>query len=366
MNTKISKKGFCSIIFFTCQSMFLGVGITQILNSAGNGSILSVALGTIFSLVLLLLIVKFCNYEKDLTLFEKLEKLFGKKLGKIINTWLVILFIIYFIYCLWSVNTYIQNKYLDSTPSILILLLFILPVVWCVSSGIKVIAKVSLIVFFICLFEILFSISNLFMSVDIDNLKPFFDTPFLVILKNAFVYASYFVTPTFMMITVPNNQIHDTKNLNKTMVLFYVFCSLNFLLLFIFIIGIFGIELAQLFYYPEFTLMKKINYFDFIQHIENILSAQWIYSLFISTVMSLNFINEYLKHIKQNKKIVVNCIIIISLLLSLILFKNTTFGYEFIKKYFIIIYTIPLIILGIISIILIHKKSIYTNNSNLT
>ena len=317
MNTKISKIGFCSIIFFTSQSMFLGVGITQILNSASIGSIFSIMLGTIFSLILLLLIIKFRDYEKDLILFEKLEKLFGNKLGKIINTWLVILFILYFIYCLWSVNTYIQNKYLDSTPSIIILLTFLLPVIWSASNGIKVISKVSLIVFFICLFEILFSASSLFMKIDIDNLKPFFNTPFFIILKNAFVYAAYFVTPTFMMITVPNNQIHDVKNLNKTMVIFYLFCSLNFLLLFIFIIGIFGIELSKLFYYPEFTLMKKINYFDFIQHIENILSAQWIYSLFISTVMALNFVKEYLKYIKHDKKVVFITIIIISLLLSL-------------------------------------------------
>ena len=123
------------------------------------------------------------------------------------------------------------------------------------------------------------------MYVEIDNLKPFFNTPILTILKDAFIYASYFVTPTFMMITVPNNRIYDSKNLNKTIVLFYIFCSIYFIILFTLIIGIFGIELSKLFYYPEFTLMKKINYFDFIQHIENILSAQWIYSLFISTVM---------------------------------------------------------------------------------
>ena len=336
--------------------MFLGVGITQILNSAGNGSILSIILGTIFSLILLAIIVKFCNYEKDLTLFEKLDVLFGKKLGIIINTWLVILFILYFIYSLWSVNTYIQNKYLNATPSIMILLFFIVPVIWCGKSGIKVISKVSLIIFMLCLIEIVFSCANLSMSVEMDNLKPFFNTPFNIILKNAFVYASYFVTPTFMMITVPNNQIHDSKNLTKTMIKFYIFCSIYFLLLFIFIIGIFGIELSILFYYPEFTLMKKINYFDFIQHIENILSAQWIYSLFISTVMSLNFIKEYLKYIKKDKTLPFSIIIIFSLFASLMLFKNTTFSYEFVKKYFINVYTIPLIILGITSITLISKK----------
>lgn len=356
MNTKISKNGYSSIVFFLSQSMFLGVGISQILNSAKTGSMFSIIIGTIFSLLLLLLIIKFTNYEKDLTLFEKLEKLFGKKLGRFINTLLFILFLLYFIYCLWSLNTYIQNKYLDSTPSLIILLLFLIPVIWCASRGIKIISKVSFIIFIICLLEIIFSIFNLSMSVKIENLKPFFNTPFLTILKNAFLYASYFVTPTFMMITVPKNQIYNSKNLFKTITIFYIFNSLIFLLLFTSIIGIFGIELAQLFYYPEFTLMKKINYFDFIQHIENILSAQWIYSLFISTTMALNFLKQYLNHIKQDKKIVFIVIIIISLLTSLFMFKNTTIGYEFVKNYYIYIYTIPLIILGIFSILLIFIK----------
>ena len=352
MNTKISNKGFSSIIYFTSQVIFLRVGTTQILNSAKTGSIYSIILGSIFSLIILYFIIKLCNYEKDLTLFEKMEKLYGK-FGKVINLFLVIIFSLFFVYLLWSVNSYVQNKYLDQTPSYIIIILFLIPTIWCASLDIKVIAKVSLSVFFISIIMIIFAISNLFMSIDLENFKPFFNTSFLIILKNALVFTAYFVTPTFMMITVPKNTIYDSKNLTKTVTKFYVLSEINYICIFIFIIGIFGVELSKVFSYPEYSLMKKVNYFDFIQHVENIATIQFLYCLFISNVMSLNFIKSYLIHIKKYKKTPYFIIIGICLLLSLILFKNTTIGYNFIKKYYIFIYSIPILILIILSNIII-------------
>ena len=355
MNTKISKKGFASIIYFITQVMFLRVGTTQILNSAKSGSIYSIVLGSLFSLIILFFIIKLCNYEKDLTLFEKIEKLYGK-FGKIINLFLVIIFSLFFIYLLWSINSYVQNKYLDQTPSYIILLLFLIPTIWCATLDMKTIAKVSLSLFFISIIMILFSISNLFMSIDFENFKPFFNTPFFTIIKNALVFTAYFVTPTFMMITVPKNMIYDSKNLTKEVTKFYILSEINYICIFIFIIGIFGVELAKIFSYPEYSLMKKVNYFDFIQHIENIATIQFLYCLFISNVMSLNFIKSYLIHIKKYKKIPYFIIIGICLFLSLILFNNTTIGYNFIKKYYIYIYSIPLLLIVIISDLLIKIK----------
>ena len=357
MNTKISKKGFSSIIYFTTQVMFLRIGTTQILNSAGTASIYSIILGTIFSLIILFFILKFCNYEKDLNLFEKIEKLYGKTIGNIINLFLVIIVTLFFIYLLWSVNSYVQNKYLDQTPSFIIILLFLIPTIWCANLSVKVIAKVSFSIFVVSLIMILFAITNLISIIDIENFKPFFNSNFLIILKNSFIFTAYFVTPTFMMTTVPKNMIYNSKNLAKTVSKFYILSAINYLLIFIFIIGIFGIDLAKIFSYPEYSLMKKVNYFDFIQHIENIATIQFLYCFFISNVISLYFIKEYLSYKKIFKKNYYYPIIILCLICSLLLFKNTTVAYNFIKKYYVFIYSIPLFVLLMISNIIILKNN---------
>lgn len=356
MYTKISNKGFASLIFFISQSMFLGIGIPQILKSSRQNSPYSIILGFIFGFIILYLLMKIINYEKDLTIFEKFEKLYGKVLGNIINLILFLLFAFYFIYTLWSMQLYIQNKYLDKTPSIIILILFLIPIIYSINKGIKTISKLSFILFIISLIEILLCTFGLTSFLEINNLKPFFETPSWVIIKNSFYFISYFLTPIFPMLIVPKNQIENSNKINKTITIFYIFGCINFLLLFIFIIGVFGIELAELFYYPEFTLIKKINYFDFIQHVENILSSQWLFSLFFSATISLLFTNKYLEYKKIKKNIIYYLFIIIALIFSTMLFKNTTIGYALVKKYFSILYTIPIYILIIISVILIVFK----------
>jgi spore germination protein (amino acid permease) len=359
MNTKISNKGFASLLFFVSESMFLGIGITKILNSSKQDSPLSIILGFLIGFIFLFLFLKLFNYEKDLTIFEKTKKIFGNTFGNIINFILVLLFSFYFIYTLWSMQIYIQNKYLDKTPSILTLILFLMPIIYSVYKGEKTISKLSLIIFFITLIEIILSIFGLINFFEIDNLKPFFNISFKTISINSLYYISYFFTPIFLLLVIPKNQIENSKTLDKSIILFYIFGSINFILLFTFIIGIFGIELSELFYYPEFTLLKKINYFDFIEHIENILSMQWLFSIFISSVMSLLFIKNYLKDIKIKRKniyYILSVFILLSLFIATRLFKNTTIGYIIVKKYFDIIYSIPILILVILCLIIIKFK----------
>ena len=207
MNTKISNKGYSGLIYFTSQAMFLGVGITQIINSSKQSSPFVILLGSILGLIVLYFFLKLFNYEKDLTIFQKFEKLYGKVIGNIINILLVLLFAFYFVYTLWSIQIYIQNKYLDKTPSVIILILFLIPTVYSVNKGIKAISKLSLIVFIIAMLEIVLSIFGLVNLIEIDNLKPFFDTPFSNILKNSLYFVSYSLTPTIMLLSVPKNQI---------------------------------------------------------------------------------------------------------------------------------------------------------------
>ena len=343
MNTKINKNSFSSLLFFITEPMFLHVGITEILNSSKNGSIYSIVFGTIISLLIIYLIIKVFNYEKDLNIFQKIEKKF--KTGKLINLFLTIVTSLYFIYQLWCINTYIQNKYLDSTPSFIIIGLFLFPVIWTSASSMKSISKISISVFFVSMFVIIFSFSNLASSIELDNFKPFFNTKIITIIKDSIKYALYFSTPVFMILVIPKNTIEDSKKINKNLLVYFLLSSFYLLLLFSFIIGIFGIDLAKMFSYPEYSLMKKINYFDFIQHVENITTISWFYTLFISSSLSLFFIKEYLKHLKiyNLKRLLI--IALICFISSLCLFKNTTIGFNIIKDYYIFIYSIPICLL---------------------
>ena len=348
MNLKIGNKEYSSILFFISETLFLSVGLPDILNKSLNDAIISGIIGIILSFIFLYLILKFNDYEKDLNIFGKLDKLYGKYIGNIISIILVILSILYFIYLLWSQNIYVQNKYLEETPSIITTLFFLLPVLYLVKKDMKVISKVSIAVFFVTILELSFSYLNLFNKIDLNNYLPIFNTKISNILISSIKYASYSITPVIFLLVTPKNSINNPDKLNRNLYIINLISGIKFIIVVSFLIGIFGIDLSKLFYFPEYSLIKKINTLNFIQNVQNILTINSIYKLLISEVLSLFFIKTYFEY-KNYNKIIFYIMIIISVLLSINLFSNSTIGYNFIKDYYIFIYTIPILLLIFIS-----------------
>lgn len=259
---KISKYMHASIVFFLTETLFLHIGLNDILKT---GNIYSAFFGSLLSFIPIFFILKI-------------------KPNKIIKIILTIILSIYFIYTLYLIKIYVQDKYLDSTPSFIIILMFLLPITYI--KDLKTISKVSFILFIISSITIIFSFINLCPSIEIDNFKPF-NTSLIDIVIGSIKYMFYFVSPSIMLIFIPKEEIS-----NKSILLFYMLSMIHILILFILIIGIFGIDLSINFTYPEYSLMKKINYFDFIQHIENIIAIEWLYSIFISSVMCIYSIKK--------------------------------------------------------------------------
>ena len=359
MNKKIGYKGFASLLFFLSQEIFLGVGLTRILSISEQNSWISILIAFVIGFIFLNMIMYVMNYKKDLNVFEKIDILFGK-FSKIINFILFSLVTLYFMFSLWNLSIYIQNKFLDQTPKFLIMFLFLIPVIYIVNKDIKTISKVSLICFILSIVEFLASFFGLVNYLDFNNFKPLFTNSFNEIISSSFIIIAYFITPFSLILIVPKNTIDEPKKLNKSFIYFYIIGFLEFLLVTIFIISIFGIDYAKLFYYPEFSLLKKISYFDFIEHVENLLSSQWLFSLYIGSVINLYFIKNYLKYLNikklKTKKIIYYIIIFVSLFISPRLFMNTTIEYHVVKEYFIYLYSIPIFVLLIIAIILIRKE----------
>ena len=148
--------------------------------------------------------------------------------------------------------------------------------------------------------------------------------------------------------------LNSPQNINKiksSSIFFILISFFNILFLIIAIIGTFSIELASTLNYPEFVLVKKINYFNFIEHIENILSTQWLYTLFMFASLCTFYIKVFLEN-KKISNIFLYLIILISSFFSLKLFNNTTIGYNFIKSYYHVISLLILLFLIISNIII--------------
>lgn len=327
-----------SLVFFLSSAMFIGVGITEILNLSNIDSIISLIIGSLLSLILFFFINRISIYSEN-NFFKKSTLLYGKIIGTIINIILIMIFLIYYMYTIFNLNTFIQNKYLTKTPSFLIILLFLIPVIYLSMKDYETIIRVSFILFIISFINIIVTCFNLFPLIEIDNLKPMFNTSINNILLGSLKYMLYFIVPTFLIINVPNKKNN-----------YYLCISiLKFLTMFILLIGVYGIDFCKIFYYPEFIILKKINYFNFIEHIENILSCNYIFIFFITSVMCIKFIKDYF-----NNKLFYSIIIIISFL-STKLFSSNISSYNFISNYYFY-FSMPILIIIILMNIKIKKK----------
>ena len=60
-------------------------------------------------------------------------------------------------------------------------------------------------------------------------------------------------------------------------------------------LGNLGINLSQLYQYPEYIVLKRINLFEFLDRIENLLSIQRILKIYISLSFFTYFISNTIK-----------------------------------------------------------------------
>ena len=339
MNKKISNISFTFLLFFMTNQMFTSAGLTHILELSKQNAIYVPILSYVLGLIPFYIFIKYYNYKEELNFYEKMNYTY-KKLGKVFN-FIIFLFIsLYFIYSLSTLNTYIQSKYLSNTPSFIITLLFLIPIVYLMKHDIYSICKVTFILFIIYIIEYVFSAFGLIKFIEIDNLMPFIDKSIFNIIKSSLHYVCYFTFPMFILLLVPKSYIKNPKTINRDLFIGYTFSNIIVLLILVFLISIFGIDLALIFDFPIFSLLTKINFFDFITHIENILSFIAVLTFFVNTTLSLYSMKVFIKKDKLFYPFLIICFI-----LSIVLFNNHTNTINFMRNFFLIVFIPTLLLL---------------------
>ena len=137
------------------------------------------------------------------------------------------------------------------------------------------------------------------------------------------------------------------------MIITYVIANSIMLIVFFLILTVLGPNLANLYQFPEYDLLKKVSLVGFIERTETTVSLRWIFYIFIMVVMGITFISKYIKHtfkIKNKKtKRIINYILTIPIvILSNYLFKNNVEANLFIYNKLSYIIIITLLILPLL------------------
>lgn len=317
---KISNFNLISLMVILLFTTTYGEGIYVVIREAGVDSYLSIIISSVFSCLFIFIFNFLFNYEPDLNIFEKNKKLF--KYSFIPNLIVILFSLLVSSIQFFNLTNFIVSQFLSETHPIFIGLIFCTLIIYVSSKDISVLAKTATIFLFINFFLFIISVLGLISEFKPDNLFPFLEyglnKPFLASIRIFLIN----VSPLFLLLLIPKNKVIKFKN-RSTFISYGIYLVLS-LTMIIFTIGTLGIDLAKLYQYPEYIVLRRINFLNFLTRIENILFIQWIFGLF--TLMSFcTFV------VKEKLKFKLNYIIIgISVLaISFSCFKSLTIFNEF-------------------------------------
>lgn len=356
---KISYLELGSLIIIELVTMLAGINMTILKNGAGVNSWLSAIIAYILGFIPILFIIYIASYKPNLPLNEKINTLFGNKLGFVINILFSIILLFIGITILYNINNFILSQLLNRTPFIINYILLIALVIYNANKGITTISRTSLILLCLNLFLFFINIFALIRHIDITNFFPLLKEDTNNILKTSLNIASIKTLPLLTILTIPKNRITNTQKYNKTIIISYIISTIISLLLVFVTFGTLGINLIKTFVYPEYIVLRKIKLLGFLERIENIVSLQWIIGSFVYLTIIVYTISKSIptKSLKSHKYI--NLIIgILLITLTMLIFKNNTIYDNYIIKIF------PYIVSSISIIYILLLIKIYFSKKN--
>lgn len=354
---KINSIQTVCLLIFIITAPLTGINITYILNTAGVDAYLCPLIASILGIPLLFIFMIIFNYKPELTLGEKVTHIFGKKVGFIINLILILFAVFFSITLFFNLTDFIVSQFLPETPTKIIGFFFSLIIIYVAVKGIETMSRVGLILLFFVSVIFIVSILGLNNYFDLNNLKPFLEFGVQNVFKGSLHLLCVNFFPLFLLLTIPKNQITNNKHFSRWLVGGYIFSTILMFLIIFCIIGNLGIDLATLYQYPEYLVLKRINFFNFLDRIENILSMQRIIKMFMFLAFCTYFVTNTIKAHNKSKLIPIITVSIIYLIAENV-FKNNTMFNNFLLNYVSLFRLFFLILIIFILIGLIIKKKI--------
>lgn len=309
------KKNSNLLIYFLSRSLFLGGGISTLFLYCSKDAYIAIILGTLLGIGIIYIISRI-KISKPFNIYLQ-EKSFINILIKFI----FICYIIFGIFILLIIlATFLYSYFLPFTPSIISCLPFIFLAAFLSPKSTSKIVYVAQVLFIISLILIFLKTILLANEFDFGNLLPVLTTKPFNIFKASLIFTILSTAPFILLI--------DESIQFKQSLKYYLISSLTIFIVVLTITVVLG-ELVNVYSYPEYSVLRKIRLFKFIENIENFISIGWFFDIFICLSLSSLKLKQLFN---TNKSIVsfgittfilfiVNCLIINNFYNSIIIYK---------------------------------------------
>lgn len=350
------------LVFFIIHGGVFGPGVNLLIKVAEEDMWMATIIGCILGFIPFYLYISLSAKHPDKNIFEIIESSLGKFFGKCIVTLITLFAISFVLYYFWNLTNLISSQYLYKTPQLFVYIIFAVPMIYILSKGIKVALRSITIIFFLTMILYIITFISLVPQAHVDNLFPILKDGILPVIHAAFGFVAYCITPLLFIGAIPVHYYEDKENYKKYMIIAYIVACVTVFAIPFLVITIFGIDLAQLYQYPEFQILRRVTIGGFIERVESTLSIQWIFELFVLITIGMYFIKQgvyHIFHIKKNwVKVGLNGLFLIfSIFASINFFSNNTIANQIsVRQYPFVCYGFLIFFLLLYIFISIKKK----------
>lgn len=286
----INKKQYIILSFYLTRVLFLGIGFSVLVGIGKNSLLIASILGMLLGYFLLYLF-----YRKG-------------GLSKISN---VLISITTLTAGLLAITTLTGTYLLYDTPTLFIMGAFFVVLIFGASKELKVTSRISELFCPLSTGFIIFSLIGLLSLVSLYNLLPVFNTSFWDFLKSIIVFAATSLMPNLLLLNYKDDL--KFKDVGKG----YLIGAILTIIVMFFILSIYGSEFASTVRFPEYLMLNKINIFNYISNVENILVMEWVVNLTIGGLICIRILLDNL-----NIYIVATILVLIVLGTEFLMIRN--------------------------------------------
>lgn len=303
----IKKREYVTIMYFVSRALFLGVGYSYMYKSSGKDAWIAIIMGYLIGNIIIYLYDKFAkkiNYN--------LNNLFDKKsiISKIYKFIFLIIYLFLILYTSTIFTNFVKTYYLFETPIWATLSVLYAACFYVANKSEQTLIRTSLILFPISVTLIFINSALLFPLTNSLNFLPIFTNSTTNILTASLIYILCTAVPSILLL--------EYKVSLKTKLYSYFFVTFIILFINLFITGVLGDYLISTYSFPEYMVLRRIRFLDFIENVENFASMMWYFDIFIIITLSIIKIKKLLPQKNQN-------LIIVSILLFLTFLSYKTF-----------------------------------------
>lgn len=321
------------INYFLTRSLLLGFGLSIIFKHSHTDTYIAVALGIILGIGILYIFNKIAN-KINMPLNEYLKK------KSFINIMIRIIYFIYLAFLIFIlliiISTFIYSYFLPFTPSIISCLPLIFLACFLNTKSSKNITYVAQVLFVISLVIVILKTFLIATEFDFTNLFPIFSVKTTNIFKSAIFYAILTTSP---MLTMLGEKVEFKLSLK-----YYFISNLTTFIVLLSITLVMG-NMIDIYSYPEYSLLRKIRFFNFIENVENFVSITWFFDIFITmSIASLK-----MKEVLNTKKSLIPFGIVAVMMLGIHRYVTDDFYNSMvIYKNFIYVFIVVILLLVIL------------------